>query len=189
MILDEVRGLGAGADVDALVGGEPGDRAMGFHVRVLDLGHRKRAFVNCIRLGESRGHITGFGFDFLEDVVRDVFDPGVDVLVAMNLRCAGNHGLLGVEHGGQHLVVEFHQPAALLGGGLGFGDHGGDPLADEPRDVVEHVGVVGIDAEVVVTGRREGPPRHVVPGEDGVDARNGERLFLADGRDACVRVR
>ena len=43
--------------------------------------------------------------------------------------------------------------------------------------------------EVVVTGRREGPPRDVLPGEDRVDARHGERLALADGRDACVRVR
>ena len=121
--------------------------------------------------------------------MRRILDPGIDVLVAMKLRGAGKHGLLGVEHGGKHLVVDFHQPAALLRGGLGFGDHGGDPLADEPRDVVEHVGVVGIDAEVVVAGRREGPPRDVLPGENGVDPRNGERLVLADGRDACVRVR
>ena len=110
-----------------------------------------------------RGHVAGLGFDFLEDVVRRVLDPGVDVLVAVKLRGAGQHGLVGVEHGGKHLVVDLHQPAALLRGGLGFGDHGGDPLADEPRDVVEHVGVVGIDAEVVVTGRREGPPAGRLP--------------------------
>ena len=107
----------------------------------------------------------------------------------MKLRSAGKHGLLGVEYGGKHLVVHFHQPAAFLRGGLRFGDHGGDPLADEPRDVVEHVSVVGVDPEVVVTGSREGPPRDVLPGEDRVDPRNGERLVLADGRDACVRVR
>ena len=118
-----------------------------------------------------------------------ILDPRLDVLAAMNLRSARKHGLLGVEHGGKHLVVHLHAPAALLRGGLGFGDHGGDPLADEPRDVVEHVGVIGIDAEVVVTGRREGPPRNVLPGEDRVDSRHGERLVLADGRDAGVRMR
>src|SRR5262249_39041202 len=78
--------------------------------------------------------------------------------------------------------------AALHRGGLSFGNHGGDALADEPRDAVEHVGVVGIDAEVVVTGRGERPPRNVLPDENGVDSGNGERLILADGRDACVRV-
>ena len=51
--LDEVRGLGAGADVDAAVGGAPGDRAVGFHVRVLDLRQRERAFIDGVRLGES----------------------------------------------------------------------------------------------------------------------------------------
>ena len=175
--LDEVRGLGAGADVDAAVGGAPGDRAVGFHVRMLDLRQRERAFVDGVRLGKSPGHITGLGFDFLEDVVRRVLNPGVDVLAAMKLRGAGKHGLLGVEHGGKHLVVHFHQPAALLRGGLGFGDHGGDPLADEPRDVVEHVGVVGIDVEIVVTGRREGPPRHVLPGENRMDPRQRRAPF------------
>ena len=116
---------------------------MGFHVRVLDLRQRERAFVDGVRLGESPAHIAGLGLDFLEDVAR-VLDPGVDVLAVQDAG-AGEHGLVGVEHGGEHLVVDFHQPAALLRGGLGFGDHGGDPLADEPRDVVEHVGVVGID--------------------------------------------
>ena len=43
--------------------------------------------------------------------------------------------------------------------------------------------------EVVVTGRREGSPRDVLPGEDRVDPRDGERLVLADSRDPCVRVR
>ena len=142
------------------------------------LGSRERAFVDGVRLGESRGHVAGLGLDFLEDVARAILDPGIDVLVAMDLRSAGKHGLLGVEHGGKHLVVHLHQPAALLRGGLGFGDHGGDPLADEPRDVVEHVGVVGIDAEVVVTGRREGSPRDVLPGEDGVDPRTASALSL-----------
>ncbi len=68
--LGEVRGLGAGADVDAIVGGAPGDRAVGFHVRVLDLRQRERAFIDGVRLGKSPGDVAGLGFDFLEDVVR-----------------------------------------------------------------------------------------------------------------------
>ena len=36
------------------------------------------------------------------------------------------------------------QPARRLGRGRGLGDDGGDPLADEPHDVVEQPGVVGV---------------------------------------------
>ena len=38
LVLGEVRRLRAGADMDAPVLASPGDRAVGFHVRVLDLG-------------------------------------------------------------------------------------------------------------------------------------------------------
>ena len=43
--LGEVGGLRAGADMDAPVLATPGDRAVGLHVCVLDLGRRVRAFV------------------------------------------------------------------------------------------------------------------------------------------------
>jgi hypothetical protein len=97
---DKVRGLRAGADVDAAVGGAPGDCAVGLHVCVLDLRHLERAFVNGGRLGKSLGDVTGLGFDFLEDVVRRVLDPGIDGMAPMKLRSAGEHGFLGIEDGG-----------------------------------------------------------------------------------------
>ena len=34
-----------------------------------------RALIDGIRLGQSPGHITGLGFDFLENVVRELLDP------------------------------------------------------------------------------------------------------------------
>ncbi len=54
--------------------------------------------------------------------------------------------------------------------------HGGDPLADEAGDVVEHIGVVGIDEMILVRRRAVEPARHVLPGEDGDHARHGQRL-------------
>ncbi len=42
-----------------------------------------------------------------------------------------------IEHGRQDLVVDVQRPAAGFGRRLRLGHHGGDPLADEARDVVE----------------------------------------------------
>ena len=104
-------------------------------------------------------------------------------------RRAGSHRLLGVEDGRQHLVLDLDLAAPFLGGGLGLGHHGGHPLPDEAHHVVEHVGVVGIDAEVVVDGGGVELPRHVLPGEDRMHARHGERGVLVDRDDAGVGVR
>ena len=56
------------------------------YVGVPVLVFEQRAFIDGIRLGESPGHITGLGFDFLEHVARRLLNPGIDVLAAMNLR-------------------------------------------------------------------------------------------------------
>ena len=56
--------------------------------------------------------------------------------------------------------------AALLGGADRVGQHGHHPLADEAHDVVEDVGVVGVDEVVGVDRGREALTRHVLPGVD-----------------------
>ena len=45
-----------------------------------------------------------------------------------------------------------HVTLAFLGSAFALGQDGDHPLSDEAHDVVEHVRVIGIDAEVVVTG-------------------------------------
>ena len=72
-------------------------------------------------------------------------DAGFRALVVVQQRRAGLHRLLRIEHRRQHLVVDLEPAAAFLGGGFAVGDDGGDPLADEAHDVVEHPRVVGID--------------------------------------------
>ena len=59
-------------------------------------------------------------------------------------RRARCHRLLGIEHRGEHLVIDHEPPAAFLRGGLAVGDDGGDPLADKAHDIVEDDGVGGI---------------------------------------------
>ena len=111
-----------------------------------------------------------------------------DALVVQDRR-ARLHGRSGSNTGGQDLVLDLEQPAGRLRGALGLGDHGGDALADEADDVVEHVGVVGIDEMVLVGGRAVEPPRDVLPGEDRDHARDRQRLVAADGDDARMGVR
>ncbi len=103
----------------------------------------------------------------------DVVAEG-DALLVQDRR-ARRHGRFRIEHGGQQLVLDLEQAAAFLRGALGLGHHGGDPLADEADDVVEHVGVVGIDQVILVRRRRVELARHVLPGEDGDDAGHGQR--------------
>ena len=75
-----------------------------------------------------------------DDVARGVGDPRAPVLVVDDGR-AGRHRLLRVDDRGQHLVVHLDTPAALLGGRLAVRDHGRDPLADVPDDVVQDPGI------------------------------------------------
>ena len=72
------------------------------------------------------------------------------VVRAVQLRGAVGHRFLRVEHRGQHLVLDDDSAAALLGGSDRVGEHGDHPLADEAHDVVEDVGVVGVDEVVGV---------------------------------------
>ena len=86
-----------------------------------------------------------------QDVVLGILDERV--VRAVQLRRAVGHRLFRVEHRGQHLVFDDDLAAALLGGADRVGQHGHHPLADEAHDVVEDVGVVGVD-EVVGVDRR-----------------------------------
>ena len=81
-------------------------------------------------------------------------------------------------------------PAARLGGGLGVGHHGGDPLADEAHHVVEHPGVVGI----VVADSRAARWRTAVRGASSwvstaMHARHRQRGRGVDADDPGVGVR
>ena len=99
------------------------------------------------------------------------------------------HRFFGIEDRGQHLVVDFDLAASLFRRTFGFRDDRRDSLPDKTHYVVEQVSIVGIDVIVVVRGGRVQHPRHVLPGIDAADARNGEGGILANRLDARVSVR
>ena len=104
-------------------------------------------------------------------------------------RRAGLHGDLRIEHRGQKLVLDLEQAAGFFRRGLGLGDAGSDPLADEAHDIVEHIGVVGVDQMILVRRRRVELARHVLPGEHRDHARHGHCLVALDRLDARMRMR
>ena len=114
---------------------------------------------------------------------------GERVVVAVQLGCPVGHRLLRVEDRGQHLVVDLDLAAALLGGAHRVGQHGDHSLADETHDVVEHVGVVGVDQVVGVDRGAVPLPRHVFPRVHPMHAGHRQRGRLVDRHDAGMRVR
>ena len=82
-------------------------------------------------------------------------------------RRAGRIASSGSNTAGSISYSTLSRAAALLGGGLALGDHGGDPLADEAHDVVEHPGVVGIVSRAswraVENSTRAAHPRRSAP--------------------------
>ena len=99
------------------------------------------------------------------------------------------HRLVGIEHRRQNFVFHRDAAAAFLGRRLAVGDDGGDALADEAHDLVEHQGVVGIDGALLVPRGREGDRRRVFMRQHRMHAGHGQRLVFVDRADARVRVR
>ena len=117
------------------------------------LRHRVRPLVNGVGLPRNHPRRCRPLHRF-----RRRYCPVASTSFVVEDRGARQHRLFGIEHGGQNFVIHLGYAAALFRGCFGLGDDGGDPLADEAHDVVEHVGVVGVDqvivVQAVVKGRR-----------------------------------
>ena len=137
---------------------------------------------------EALVDIADMAVELGDDIAGGVLDARFRTLV-VNHRRARCHRLLGVEHRGQHLVIDHEPPAAFLRGGLAVGDDGGDPLADEAHDIVENDGVGGIVLVALVACGGEPSHRRVFPGDDRDDSLDRERVLLADRQDAGMGVR
>ena len=155
-----------------------------------------RLEVHVLRAGSGIGHLVdGIGFgeacvhiaELSVNIDIDVVAIG-DTLVVQD-RSVRFHGGFRVEHGRQEFVVDLEPAATFFGRGLGFRHDGGDALAHEARDVVEEVGVVGIDEMVLVRGGRVELARYVLPGEHGDDAGHGQGRIALDRLDARMRMR
>ncbi len=184
----EERGLRARAHVEVAVAVEPGHRAVGFEMGVLDALSDVGRFVNEVGGGEALLDVADMAVDLGEDVARGIVDARLPPDVVDHRR-AGRHRRLGIEYGGQHLVVDDEAPAAFLRRGFAVGDHRSDALAGKADHVVEDDGIVGVVAVELVPRRGEAARRRVLPGEHGDDPGHGERLLVADRQDAGMGVR
>ena len=184
LLLHDERRLRAGADMQAAVLVAPGDRAVGFEMDVLHARGGVGPLVHGVGLGEAVG-----------DAADLAVDVDVDVAVARRAPCrAAPARPAASPRPDRRRPAESHtrpraagRPSSAAASRLR--DHGGDTLADEAHDVVEHVGVVRIDQMILVRGRAVEPARHVLPGEDRDDARHGQRRCLCRCEDAGMGVR
>ena len=90
---------------------------------------------------------------------------------------------------GSGVVLHIQQAARRLGDPLALGDHGGDALADIADDIVQHVGIIGIDQVILVRRGAVEPAGHVLPGEDGDHPGQRGGAVPVDAEDARMRVR
>ena len=179
------RALRAGAHMPAIVLALVGDRAVGLEMHVLHARGRVGVLVDDVGFLEALRHVADLALQGAEDVAV----VGDDFALVVEDRRAGFHGGHRIEHRRQELVVDDEGAHAGLGRRLALADHRGQPLADEAGDVVEHVGVVGVDEVVLMQRRAVEPARHVLPGVDGDDAGDGERLALVDLLEARMGMR
>ena len=151
---DQEGHLAGGADLEPAVVVDQGDGGVGLQGGVLHPLGAVGLLVDEIRGGEGRGDVAQFGVQLGHDVLFRPADAGRrGVLVAVDQRRAGAHGVLRGEHGIQHLVLHFERPDAGFRRGHAVRDDGGDPLPDEPDHVVEHPGVVRVVGVELVLGR------------------------------------
>ena len=136
---------------------------------------------------------VGF-LEALFDAAELAVDIDIDVVVKGDAPVVQDgrprrHGGFRIEYGGKQLVVDLEQAAGRFGSALGFRHDGRDPLPDEADDIVEDVGVVGIDEVILVGSRAVEPAGDVLPSEYGDNAGHRRGLVALDGLDARVRMR
>lgn len=91
-----------------------------------------------------------------------------------------------VENRGQNFVVHPDFPTCGFCSGFAFGDDRNHPLAHKANDVVENIGVVGVDQVILMRGGAEKATRNILPGKNLDNARDGQRRLDVDAADARV---
>ena len=96
------RRLGAGAHVEAAVGIDPGEAAMGFQRGMLDALGGERCLIGDRGLGQRGGDIAEFAVGFRHDVALRVGDAMFRGLVAVNDGRTRGDRLCRIEHRGEN---------------------------------------------------------------------------------------
>ena len=177
LLMGDEGALRARADMQPAGLVPPGDGAVGLQMHMLDPRGGIGVLVDRIGLLEAGGDIAHLAMDLDIDIAF-----GLAALV-MQQGCFRLHRRHRIEDRRQDLVVHLQGPAASDGGILRLRHHRGDALAHEARDVVEDIGVVGIDQMVLMQRCRVELARDILPGKDLHDARDRHRLAAVDLQD------
>src|ERR1700683_1511432 len=139
LLMHDERSLRSGTDMNPAVVPPPGGRPVRFQMDMLDPGSRVGHLVNSVGCREPSLNAADLAVDF-----------GIDISLRLALfmvedRGIRFHRLLRVEHLGQNLVLHPDFAAGRFCSGFDLGSDRNHPLAHEANDVVENIGVVGID--------------------------------------------
>ena len=170
-----VRGLGRGPQGELAVGGVGRQRAVLLHGQVRVALEEVRALEDLVGFLEAGVHLAELEGDGLLDVGAAV--PRVDAMVlGCQRRLDGKDGI-------EHLVIDVDETQRRLGYVLAGGRHRGHGVADV-ADLVHRQRLLvlggGHDAELL---------RHVLAGDDGVDARQLQRPPDGDAVNQGVGMR
>ena len=183
LLLGDEGRLRACPHVEPMIVTPPRDRAVRLQMHVLHTRGRVGLLVDDVSLLEA-----------LLDAAELAVDVDIDVVVKRDTpivedRRPGRHGRLRIEYRGKQLVIDLEQPARFFRDAFGFGHNGCNTLPDETNDVVQNVGIVGIDEVIFVRRRAVEPARHILPSEYGDNAGNCRGRIPLDGLDARVGMR
>ena len=184
LLLGRERSLGAGADVPAPVLALPGDRTVRLEMDVLHARRRIGHLVDGVGFLEALGDVA----DLAMQVAVDIAAVGDDVLVVQK-RGTGFHCKDRIEDGREEFILDPERETSGFRRAFALRNHRGDALSGEAHDIVEHVGVVGIDEMILVQCGAVEPPRHVLPVIDRDDAGHRQCRRLVDPRDARMSMR
>ncbi len=189
LLAGEERHLRAGAYVEPAGGVGPADGGQRFEMGMLHARHKVSALMHGVGLREANFDIANAAVHFPHDIVLRIENARFLRVLVVDHRRARRHGLFRIEHRRQGFVIDLDLAAGFLGGGFALGHHGGDPLADEAHDRIQHHGVVGIDqADFMARSRKRGFGR-VLMREHRDDAWDAQRRAFVDGTDARMRMR
>ena len=167
----EKRRLRARANIEPTRFIEPADRAVRFQMGMLNARGDIGGLVHDVGLGKAFVDIADMAVDLGHDISLWVVDAGLRPLVVEDRR-AGLHRGFRIEHRRKQFVIDLELAATGFGGCLAFGNHRSDPLADEADDVIQHGGVIGIAAFILVSRARIELSWRVFPGQNGTHARH-----------------
>src|ERR1700730_1515082 len=127
------------------------------------------------------------------DAANLTMDFGIDITLRLAPFMVEDRGIRlhrdrRVENRGQNFVIH---PDFATGGfcsSFALSNDRNDPLAHEANEVVENVGVVGVDQVILMYGSAEKAAGNILPGKNLDNTRDGQRRLGVNASDARVSM-